>query len=308
MWGKRIVYLATLLFCLVFYGFYREWFSWFLLVTVVALPWFSLLLSLPAMLTAKATVRCPESVRMQVPARSSLQVTCKFPLPPVDCSIRLHNNLTGSRYVGTPGELIPSDHCGCMHIRVERLYVQDYLGLFRRKLPRQDDFCVFIEPKPVSCPMPEMKADRAVRAWKPKSGGGFSENHELRLYRPGDELHGIHWKMTAKTGKLIYREPIEPAQQGCLLHLTLFGEPAQIDRKLGQLVWLSGQLLYRQCPHEVRCRTGDGLVQARIETADDTWQLLRRLLAATKSAGESVEVARDVMWQYRIGGDDHEAE
>ena len=301
------MYLASLVWCLVFYGFYREWFSWLILVTVAVLPWFSLLLSLPAMLTVKAKVRCPETVRQQVPARSSLQMDCKFPLPQVECRIRLHNNLTGSRFVGTPGELIPSKHCGCMHIQVDRLYVYDYLGLFRRKLPKQDGLCVFIEPKPLRCPMPEMKTDRAVRAWKPKPGGGFSENHDLRLYRPGDELRGIHWKMTAKTGKLIYREPIEPVQKGCLLQLTLFGDGPLLDRKLGQLLFLSQRLLQLQCPHEVRCRTGEGLVQAHIENEEDVRKLMRTLLAATCATGESEEDATDVLWQHRIGGDDHEA-
>ena len=307
MWGRRIIYLASLLFCLVFYGFYREWFSWLILVTVAVLPWFSLLLSLPAMLTAQAKVRCPESVRLLLPARSSLQVDCKFPLPRVECRIRLHNSLTGSRFVGTPGELIPSAHCGCMHIQVDRLRVYDYLGLFRRNLKKQEPLCVFIEPKPLRCALPEMKTDRAVRAWKPKPGGGFSENHDLRLYRPGDELHGIHWKMTAKTGKLIYREPIEPAQKGCLLQMTLFGDENLLDRKLGQLLWLSCRLLQLECPHEIRCRTAEGLVQAHIESEDDTRRLLRQLLASGCAAGESEEVAQDVLWQHRIGGDDHEA-
>lgn len=307
MWGRRIIYLASLAWCLVFYGFYREWFSWLLLVTVAVLPWFSLLLSLPAMLTAKARVRCPESVRLQVPARSSMQVDCRFPLPRVECRIRLYNSLTGSRYVGTPGELIPSEHCGCMHIQVERLKVYDYLGLFSGSMRKQENVCVFIEPKQVKCVMPEMKGDRAVRAWRPKPGGGFSENHDLRPYRPGDELHGIHWKMTAKTGKLIYREPIEPAQKGGLLHLTLCGDSTQLDLKLGRLLWLSGQLLDRQCPHEVRCNTGEGLVQAHIDTPEDIRKLLRRLLAATCTAGEVADAGSDVLWQYHIGGDDHEA-
>ena len=86
----------------------------YLLVTVALLPWFSLLLSLPAMLTVKAEVRCPKTVRLHMPARSSLVVTCPFPLPQLVCRIRLHNSLTGSRFIGTPGELIPSAHCGCM--------------------------------------------------------------------------------------------------------------------------------------------------------------------------------------------------
>ena len=53
MAGRRIVYLATLLGCLVFYYFYREWFSWFALTLVFLLPFLSLALSLPAILTTR---------------------------------------------------------------------------------------------------------------------------------------------------------------------------------------------------------------------------------------------------------------
>ena len=293
--------------CLVFYGFYREWFAWLLLMTVALLPWFSLLVSLPAMVTAKAEVRCPRSVRLHVPARSSLQVHCRFPLPRVVCRIRLHNSLTDARFVGAPGELIPSEHCGCMHIHVERLYICDYLGLFRRRLQKQEPFCVFILPKPLVCPMPNRHSDQAIRAWKPKVGGGFAENHDLRLYRPGDELHGIHWKMTAKTGKLIYREPIEPAQKGGLLLLTLWGDGNRLDKKLGQLLYLSRKLLAEGCAHEIRCRTGQGLLQGHIETPDQLEAMLERILSATCATGESLEFSQDVLWQHHIGGDDHEA-
>lgn len=307
MWRRRILYLATLFVSLVFYCFYREWFSWLLLVMLILLPWFSLAVSLPAMLTVKAEVRCPKTVRLQVPARSSLQMQCWFPLPKVVCRIRLHNSLTDSRFVGTPGELIPSDHCGCMHIQVERLYICDYLGLFRRRLPKQDPLCVFIQPKAVSCPMPDRHTDQASRAWKPKPGGGFAENHDLRLYRPGDELHGIHWKMTAKTGKLIYREPIEPAQKGGLLQLTLWGDADLLDRKLGQLLYLSQKLTLEHCAHEIRCRTGQGLLQAHIETPADFAAMMEQILSSTCATGESHEVGQDVQWQHYIGGEVHEA-
>lgn len=307
MWIRRIIYLIALLWCLVFYSFYREWFSWLLLVTVALLPWFSLIISLPALLTLKAEIRFPNTVRMHVPARSSLHLSCPFPMPQVVCRIRLHNSLTGSRFVGKPGELIPSNHCGCMHIHADRLYACDYLGLFRKRLKPQKSLRVFIYPKPIRCAFPERTAQHSVRLWKPKNGGGFSENHDLRLYRPGDEFHNIHWKMTAKTGKLIYREPIEPAQKGGLLRLTLWGDGNLLDQKLGQLLWLSTQLLSQQCPHEVRCQTGHGLVQAHIETQAELNKLMETLLASTCAAGESNEPIPDVLWQHRIGGVDHEA-
>ena len=47
---RRIVYAAALLGAVVFYWAYREWLSWLVLMLLVFLPWFSLLLSLPAML------------------------------------------------------------------------------------------------------------------------------------------------------------------------------------------------------------------------------------------------------------------
>lgn len=293
--------------CLVFYAFYREWFSWLLLVITALLPWFSLLVSLPAMLTVKAEVRCPKTVRLHVPARSVLHLSCPFPLPKVVCRIRLHNNLTGGRFIGTPGELIPTEHCGCMHVEVARLYICDYLGLFRRRLRKQAPLRVFIQPKPIVCPMPNRHTEQAVRAWKPKPGGGFAENHDLRLYRPGDELHGIHWKMTAKTGKLIYREPIVPAQKGGLLQLTLWGDANLLDKKLGQLLFLSQNLLADHSPHEIRCRTGQGLLQAHIETLPQLEAMMEQILAGTCATGESPEFSQDTLWHHYIGGDDHEA-
>ena len=80
-----------------------------------------------------------------------------------------------------------------------------------------------------------------------------------------------------------------------------------LDKKLGQLLYLSRKLLAEACPHEIRCRTGQGLLQAHIETPDQLEAMLERLLAASCATGESVEYSQDVLWQHRIGGDDHEA-
>lgn len=307
MWGRRFLYLVSLLGCLVFYGFYREWFSWFLLMAVVFLPWFSLLISLPGLLTVQAHLRCPEIVRSDVPARMTLQVDCKFPTPPVRCRIKLHNRLTDVRYVGIPGERIPTDHCGCMTVSYDRLFAYDYLGLFRRRLRKGEQTLVYVLPKPVACALPEQLQGRAVSLWRPKPGGGFSENHELRPFRQGDELRGIHWKMSQKRGELIYREPIEPAQKGYLLSVTLSGDRWELDKKLGQLVWLNHTLLQRGFDHEVHCRTAEGLVCYHVDDHATAEEGLKTLLRSGTTKGESVEKSRNAFWQYHIGGDSHEA-
>ena len=276
--------------------------SWILLLIVAGLPWFSLLLSLPAMLTAKVSLRCPASVRMGVPARTALRLEGKLPTPAVSSKIKLRNTLTDTVYVGQPGELIPTDHCGAVVISYDQFYVYDYLGLFRRRLRRGDKTQVYVEPKPVSAgELPEL-AGRAVSLWRPKPGGGFSENHDLRLYRPGDDLRNLHWKMSAKTGKLVYREPIEPVQKGYLLTMTLSGTPEELDKKLGQLVWTSTALLEKQLEHSVRCTTGNGVVSFEVTDKESLELGLHRLLESPPAKKEAEPESADVLWKHHIGG------
>lgn len=306
MWGRRIVYLMTLTGCLVFYGFYKEWFSWLLLLTVVLLPWFSLAVSLPAMLTAQAHLRCPDRIRMDVPLRTALELQGKWIAPPVSCRIKLHNSLTDARYVGAPGERVPTEHCGLMTISYDRLFVYDYLGLFCRRLRKGDSCTVYITPKPVPCGNVPDYAGKAVSGWRPKPGGGFSEHHELRLYRPGDDLRNIHWKLAAKTGKLVYREAMEPLRKGRLLTLTLSGSPKQLDRKLGQLLYLSQELLSRQMDHEILCHTGDGPVRFTVTDAASWEQGLLAILRSVPAKTEMAAEQESVLWQHHIGGDGNE--
>lgn len=301
-----MAYLLTLLGSVVFYGIYGQWFSWLLLMTVSALPWFSLLISLPGLLTAKCSLRCPDAVRMDMPLRTTLEVTGKFPVPLMKSRLQICNRLTGKSTFARPGQRLPTDHCGCLQIAYDTVLLGDYLGLWCRRLRKGETLGVYIEPKPVPCALPEQLQIRSVSLWKPKPGGGFAENHDLRLYRPGDDLRSIHWKMTAKTGKLIYREPIVPAQQGYLLTMTLCGEPSQLDRKLGQLLYASKTLLQRQLAHEVRCRTGEGTVSFSVNDDETLKNGLHKLLGSTPAMGETDLRGQNVLWQYHIGGDSDE--
>ncbi len=306
MTGRRIGYLAVLLGCLAGYIFLRSWTLWILLLTVLFLPWFSLVLSLPAMLTVTAQLQCPQTARVGMPTKTNLAVQCKFPVPPIASPLKVHNRLTGVRYVGLPGERLPTEHCGKLEVFCPRLYVYDYLGLFRRRLKCGDAGTVYVQPKPVrvdDLPSPEKKQ---VSVWRPKPGGGFSEDRELRLYRPGDEVRNIHWKMTAKTGKYIFSEPVEPAVQGHLITMTLCGTPEQLDQKLGKLLFVSSHLLTLRQPHRIRCLTGAGVVDFAVSDPN-TWQAgLHCLLESPPALSEPVFVKENVLWQFHIRGDTHE--
>ena len=97
MTGRRICYLLTVAIGFVFFCFYQQWFSWLLLVGILWLPLVSLLLSLPAICTARVRIRAPEQTRAGMPARASLQIEGLFPQMPIRCKVGLENRLTGER-------------------------------------------------------------------------------------------------------------------------------------------------------------------------------------------------------------------
>lgn len=295
----------TLAGCTVFYFIYQQWFSWLLLLTVLLLPWFSLAISYPAMRSVNISVQCPAMARIGMPIRTSMRVTCRYPIPQTDCKIRLVNSLTGERYVGHPGELVPTEHCGRITITTPRPVVYDYLGLFRKRLPESKSCAVFVFPKPVESELPAF-GRRNDSIGRPKPGSTVAEEHELRLYRPGDSLRHIHWKLTAKTGKLIYREAMEQAKRGHVLTLTLSGSPEQLDRKLGQIFWSSQMLLGEKRPHQIRCHTGKGVVNFTVTNKNTLEEGMRTLLSMPTAPKEALPEAEDALWLQEIGGDSHE--
>ena len=301
MWGRRIAYLFILLVCFFSYLIFQVWFSWILLLAAAVLPILSLLLSLPAMLTATVVFQAPAQGRVNVPARTALQVNCRFPVPPMKCRIRLHNLLTGHRYIGKPGEYLPVQHAGVLKITVTHLWICDYLGLFRRDLRPNRVYTMAVMPKPVADSLDGVGREGFGNGWKPKQGG-YAENHELRLYRPGDDLRLLHFKMSAKTGKLIYREPVVQQQFRVCLALTLSGKPAQLDDKLGRLLYLSDRLLGEHIPHEILCRSGLGDQRYRIINRDSQTAALTQIMSCPATVGEWEPEGIDADRLYTIGG------
>ncbi len=291
--------MVCLLASLVFYAFYRQWVSYLVLLAVLLLPWLSLLLSLPAMFKTRVGFRCPGQVQLNTPVRTALQVQCDFPLVPVRCKVRLHNLLTDEYFVGLPGEQIPTKKCGKIVLSWEKLFVYDYLGLFRRRISQDSQAEIVVMPKPVKDKLPAEYAATNANSWRPKPGGGFAENRELRLYRPGDHLRHIHWKLSAKTGKIIYAEPVEPVQQGYLLSLCLAGD---IEKKLGQLLYVSAALLRRQQSHRVHCETKDGTVSFSVTDKASQERGMQEILGKRPLPGERKQPLGQGPGYHYIGG------
>lgn len=307
MAGRRILYLAVLAGCLIFYGCYREWLAWVVLLGVLWLPVLSVAVSLPGMLAVRLQPDIPGSIRLGQTLRLGLKIQCKLPCPQLESGFLLQELSTGASLTLPAGKEWKPEHCGAWRITLYKCCVYDCLGLIRLPTGGKKQQTVYIEPVPV--PMEEATAMRNLepRQWKPKPGGGFGENHDLRLYRPGDSLHRIHWKLAAKTGKLIYREPMEPAEMPPVLAVHLSGTRQEQDEILGKLLWFSSLLLSRQTEHSLCCLTGSGLYHFKIQAEQELNRALRQLLCCSGAAKDAVMLRQTGGRWIRIGGVPDEA-
>lgn len=284
-----LVYLLGLAGALVFHIYYFGWYSWFVLVLAVALPWFSLLVSLLAMLRTRLRMDAPALLTRNEAAYVTLragngflpQPLCRFRLTITAVmtgerrSLRQSTQSQGSWYVP-----LDTSHAGAYLCQVEKARVYDYLGLFRLPVRAPAPVETVIRPVPREpARLPNLR-HFLVRQLKPKPGGGFSEEHELRDYRPGDSMREIHWKLSVKTDRTIVREAQEPVRGLTLLTFDLRGTPGRVDATLEELLWLSQWLLDHDTPHQILwidptdCETAT----ASIEAPADLEALLSRLL------------------------------
>lgn len=305
---RWLLYGAVWACCLIFYLFYREWFSYLLLIAVTALPFFSLLLSLPAILSARLQLRIPSMIPRGAFVQMYMQLRAPFPLPRWTLQITGRHLLWGKDWVLRPGGDFPTEHCGTVTCKCSHFWMYDYLGMFRLPKRGPATFPVSVRPVPEQpVPAPDV-TNYLSQAWRPKPGGGFAEHHELRLYRPGDHLKQIHWKLSAKTGKLIFREAMIPQGGRMLIWLHHGGTPSALDRKLGRLVWVSNYLQQQGLNHDVLAYTYLGPQLWHIGTEHTLTDVLDALLATSPLEEDGGEALTDVSatWQFYIGGDDCE--
>lgn len=310
MVGRRIGYLLALCAAAVFYCFYDQWFSGYLLALLLALPWLSLACSLPGMVTTRLEAQLPGRILRSAEGNLTLRCGCRFPAPGCTLRLILADPVTGARTVrrvrltrtGQFTAPVPTAHCGVCLCRAERIRVYDCLGLFALGKKPQDLGKTEIWPIPTAPePRPRLHLVRPD-CYVPKPGGGFAEQQELRGYRPGDSLRSMHWKLTAKLDAPVVREPMERQRDPVVLTLDLPRDPGGRDEVLDRLAWLCRMLLERELSFEIRYLDGrSGCVVSRpVSNLPEGEKALRELLAAPPAEGSMGALAVQASWRYHI--------
>lgn len=303
---RRIVYGLVTVGAFVFHLFNGEWLSWILLVGLLCLPWLSLLLSLPSIALTKMDLSCPAHIPMNTAVFVKPRTTCPLPLPPIKWKFLAHESFSGKKLTFVGNDPFLADHCGAITVSLKQFYVYDYMGLFRFPKGKKEKQTLLVLPEPVPVAnLPSLKKYLAAN-WKPKPGGGFSENYDLREYRPGDDLRQIHWKLAAKTGKVILREPTIPIRGKLVLSMSIKGTPEDLDRKFGQLVYLADHFLSMDLNFVIACGTGTEVRTFSIKSEQDFRDALFTMLQLPLTESDFIPVT-NASWHYRIGGEQDEA-
>ena len=285
---------------------YQGWLGQLLLGAVILLPILSLAVSLPGMRSTKLHLSGPEFVSLGDAATVYITADGLFPAPLHHGRIRVKRTLTGETWKIMEGCPLPTDHCGGLLCVPEKLWVYDCLGLFRMRPRGQLSHTVTVRPQPITPEnLPRLHRVLATQ-YRPKPGGGFGENHELRLFRPGDNLNQIHWKLTAKTGKFIIREPLVPVGHQVQVLMKLSGSAAELDKKFGQLLGVGLHLLDVGIPYEICALTGLGTEHFSVESHETLTKAVDRLQLSSP-APDDAEFPDARKGQYRIGGLSDEA-
>lgn len=299
---RRFAYLAALVGFGLWYLTFGQWLAWVLLLGLMILPVLSLVLSLKAIRDFQMAPMGPEYLTVGERGELMVMGSCGSPMPPFKGQLRLRNLRTGERLPYREETGFVPMHCGGYEITVEKGRVMDYLGLFAFPVRKKQGARLLVRPTPIPAEdLPRILTQPPV-CWK-AGRNRLGENYELRPYRPGDSLNSVHWKLSAKTGKLTVRETMEPLHQKACLTLSLAGTSEQVDSRLGKLLWIGEKLLEAQMEPVVLASTGEGIVRVPVTDKDSLIEAVDALLCLP--APESSDLPEPVgnTWHYAIGGE-----
>lgn len=315
---NRVCYAFVLFGALLFFCCFNGYLSFFSLAVVLLLPVFSLLVSLPGILSTcldftigSAALRKGQETTLLLTAKTTL------PFPGGRARVRLavQNCLTGEcrtqKLFFTAGPVpltishrLTSDVCGEIRCTLSKGRICDYLGLFAfpLRLPKPDTQTVVFYPavyQPRLSLTTVVLPDGEDERYSPtRPGSDPSELFALREYREGDKLSQIHWKLSQKGDQLLVREYSLPISDRTFFLWAPNGAGRQTDLLLDAFSTLSSFLLSCEAFHRLGF-FGKSFQLRELSQPEDLMSALNELLKLTpNSDGQPVSFPND--WEREL--------
>ncbi len=182
----------------------------------------------------------------------------RIPVSNVRIRVKCINEFTGQEYVVKETVMLDgkstakleftfkSDVCGNFKVFIDEIRVYDYFDLFQRKLRQSSEVNeVMILPVCYTLNIQTNEFSKNKHEWETYSktmrGEDSSEVFDLHLFRQGDTMQKVHWKLSAKTNEYFVKEFSKPIENMMILFLNMdFEEEYSSGKKQQKLdVFLS---------------------------------------------------------------------
>ena len=222
-------------------------------------------------LWAIRTVKCGQSITPAQLYRGEsavLQLSVRHgaPLPVGRVSLTYYSALTASPeevvmhtrpfVEWTRDVTLTTRHVGQYETSVDEAVVDDLFGLFRfRAVPDAREMTLTVLPRPFEIDKPRFLVGEEGAAALSRTQEDYTSPDDVRVYRPGDAMKRVHWKLSSRRMELIVRRFETPAPPDTLILLDT-AAPAGAER--------GGEREYAL--RDALCETAVAI--ARLQTAD----------------------------------------
>jgi len=212
----------------------------------------------------------PRRVVVGEPATGRILVTNEARTPMLPILVELPVGLSAARFVLpplTPGDaheelfVVPTSRRGVIQVGPATTVQGDPLGLMRRTLTWTERTELFVHPRTVAL---ESLGAGLLRDLEGSTTEDVSMSdlafHALREYQPGDDRRYIHWRSSAKAGKLLVRQFLDTRRS----HVTIIVDPDPEQYRSGR--GKTGRT-DDQAPRDVLAANAPTAVEADVEAA-----------------------------------------
>ena len=284
MISRRVIYIIALTGSFFLYVLSPFWFPLYLFVILLSLAPFDFLISLPGMLTRHAILSAPDLLEqgfdgtliLTTLQRNSYPVRCIKANLQISCNGSIYRKrlYCKAKHKSKCEISIDTSRSGVIIYELKKIRTVSLAGLFTIPVKVNRKVSVLVLPKPVK--PPHVAALPRGVVFRPKPGGGFAEDYDLKPYRKGDPVRSIHWKLSAKLNSLIIREPLVPPPHSRLVRAAQWNNDRERDLVLGRLRWISNYLLKWDLPFFLIL--GDNAPVVEISEPADLLSYIRNVL------------------------------
>ncbi len=256
------LYILMLVASVVFFLFYQMWLSWYCMLILLLIPPISLISAIINSFRTRIEVKVPKNVQIGKEAEIVVRAesrsvfgffVCRLSLVSQEIMSDIKQNYKKIEFAhgGEKHFPINTEHCGTYVFTSSNYKVYDLFKLFFVSKKYQLKEEVVVRPIPIIPEIiPESNGFKA-RMLK-KSRAPYSEIYDVRDYMVGDPVKNIHWKLSAKRDHILVKEPQEPCFGHARVYLELKNDRAQMDQKLGELLFTSNYFLSHDIDHKIR--------------------------------------------------------